>query len=223
MGNFGHHLAGSVAAAGVCGVAAYYGLHTGLADAGACGLVCGISGLIPDIDSPVSRPSDIIANLAGALAPMFALQALDSSGYSPSELLIIAFITYLIARFGLRSMIGRFTVHRGMIHSIPAAVIWGSIVFLAFRRAPALTQNIMAAGATIGFVVHLLIDELFSLVDISGGKFTPKASSGTALKFFGSAIFPNILTYIILSVLLYICAVDTGLIDNRYIIAWPVK
>ncbi|GAB1429868.1 hypothetical protein MASR2M18_07010 [Ignavibacteria bacterium] len=221
MGNFGHHLAGSVAAGGVCGAAAYYGLHTGLADAGACGLICGISGLIPDIDSPVSRPSDIIANLAGALVPMFALQAIDSAGYSPSELLIIAFITYLIARFGLRAMIGRFTVHRGMIHSIPAAVIWGAVVFLAFRRAPGLTQNIMATAATIGFATHLMIDEMFSLVDISGGKFTPKASSGTALKFFGHAVFPNILTYAILSVLLYICAVDAGFVGNKYIIAWP--
>lgn len=216
-------MAGSALAGCVCGTAAYYGLHTGLADAGACGLICGISGLIPDIDSPVSRPADIIANLAGALAPMFALQALDSSGYSPSELLITAFIVYLAARFGLRAAIGRFTVHRGMIHSIPVAVIWGSIVFLAFRRASGLTQNIMAAGAAIGFVVHLLIDEMFSLVDISGGKFTPKASSGTALKFFGHAVFPNILTYVILAVLLYICAADAGFIGDKYLIAWPIK
>lgn len=79
----------------------------------------------------------------------------------------------------------------------------------------------MATAATIGFATHLMIDEMFSLVDISGGKFTPKASSGTALKFFGHAVFPNILTYAILSVLLYICAVDAGFVGNKYIIAWP--
>lgn len=220
MGNFGHHLVGSVIAGGVCSAAAWYGLHVNIADAAACGLICGVSGLVPDIDSPVSRPSDIVANIAGALAPMFALQSFNSSAYSPSQLLIIAFAVYLCARFGLRALIGKFTVHRGMIHSIPAAIIWGAIVFLAFRRSPGLSQNIMAAGATIGFAVHLLIDEMFSLVDISGGKFAPKASSGTALKFFGPSLLPNLLTYFLLAIALYLCAADTGYVGRKYIPAW---
>lgn len=222
MGNFGHHLAGSALAGGACAAGAFYGLHAAVADAAACGLICGVSGLIPDIDSPVSRPSEIVANVAGALAPVFVLQALDSSAFSPSELLVIAFAAYLCARFGLRTLIARFTVHRGMIHSIPAAVVWGAVVFFAFRRAPGMTQNIMAAGATLGFAVHLLIDEMFSLVDISGGKFTPKASSGTALKFFGPAALPNILTYCLLFATLYLCAADAGFIGREYLPVWMI-
>ncbi len=214
MGNFGHHAAGSIASGAVVSAAAYYGLQSSVADAAAGGLLCALSGLIPDIDSPVSRPSDIIANFASVLAPIFILQSLDASEYSTSVLLIIAFTLYVAVRYGLRAVVSRMTAHRGMIHSIPSAIIWGAFVFLAFRRSPFMVKNIMAASAAIGFFVHLLIDEMFSLVDISGGKITPKSSSGTALKFFGHSTIANIFTYSLLAAVLYLCAKSSGFIGK---------
>ena len=57
-----------------------------------------------------------------------------------------------------------------------------------------------------------LTDEMFSMVDISGGKFTPKASAGTAFKFFGSTIWVSIATYTCVAFILYLCAVDAKMI-----------
>ena len=55
---------------------------------------------------------------------------------------------------------------------------------------------------------------MFSLVDISGGKFTPKKSSGSALKFFSKSILVNLLTYSFLVILLYMCAIQAGLVKK---------
>ncbi len=103
-------------------------------------------------------------------------------------------------------------MHRGIIHSIPMAFIWGAVVFLVYHRAPSLIQNVTAASATIGFITHLVIDETFSLVDINGGRFMPKRSFGTALKFFSNSIVANLIIYGCLALLLYWCGIESGML-----------
>lgn len=212
MGNFIHHLTGSIVAGVACGGGAFYLFHTSPVDSLACATLCGIGGLMPDVDSPMSKPTEYVVSIAGALAPVFVLQALSINTLSASQILLLSFGVYLSSRFFIKQIIKRFTVHRGIIHSIPAAIIWGGLVFLAFRHSPSLVQNIAASSALIGFLTHLLIDEMFSMVDIAGGKFTPKASSGTALKFFGSTLWVTVAIYICVAFILYLCAVDAKMI-----------
>lgn len=210
MGNFVHHLTGSVIAGAACAAASWYVFHTQAEDTAAVGVLCAISGLLPDVDSPYSKPSEYILSITSALAPAFILQNISAEHFTPSKIVIIAVGAYLLARFGLRLILKHITVHRGMIHSIPAALIWGAFVFLAFRHSPPMVQQLVAAAAIVGFIVHLLIDEMFSLVDISGGTFEPKKSAGTALKFFSNSSFANFLSYGILAFLLYICLRQAG-------------
>lgn len=210
MGNFAQHLTGSVIAGAACGVGASYLFHASPVDSAACAALCAVGGIMPDIDSPVSKPADFVVSISSAVAPVFILQMLKMHTLEASQIFLIALGVFLGARVILRQVIKRFTVHRGIIHSIPAAIIWGCLVFLAFRHSPPLIQNLAAASAVIGFITHLLIDEMFSLVDISGGKLSPKASSGTALKLFGSSLIITILTYLVVAFLLYLCAVDSG-------------
>lgn len=208
MGNFTHHLTGSLIAGVACGTGAMYLFGTSPTDSLACAILCGIGGLMPDIDSPMSKPTEYIVSITGALAPVFVLQALSLNSLTASQILLLSFGAYLGTRFILKVIIKRFTVHRGIIHSIPTAIIWGGLVFLAFRNSPDIVQNLAASSAIIGFLTHLLIDEMFSMMDISGGKFTPKASSGTALKFLGSTIMITVALYLCVAFVLYLCAVD---------------
>ncbi|MBS1538798.1 MAG: metal-dependent hydrolase [Bacteroidetes bacterium] len=213
MGNFIHHLTGSVVAGIACGGGAAYLFHATPIDSLACATLCGLGGLMPDVDSPVSKPTEFVVSITGALAPVFVMQAFSVNLLSASQILLLSVGAYLGTRFLIKQIIKRFTVHRGIIHSIPAAIIWGGLVFLAFRNSPGLVQNLAAASAVIGFITHLLIDEMFSLVDISGGKFTPKSSSGTALKFFGSTVLITIATYLCVAFILYLCAVEAKMVS----------
>ena len=87
------------------------------------------------------------------------------------------------------------------------AVLWGATVFILLRKEDTFIQNSMTLSAIAGFVVHLLIDELFSVVDISGGTFMPKRSFGTALKLTGMSGISTVLMYVFLSVILWYCFV----------------
>jgi membrane-bound metal-dependent hydrolase YbcI (DUF457 family) len=210
VGNFVHHLSGGMVAGALCGSAAYYSLHSSLADATAFGVISCVGSLLPDIDSPQSKPNEMGFGLASVIAPIFVIQGL---GYlSPSKMILTAIATYVLVRYGLRLAMHQFCVHRGMFHSIPAAVIWGCLVYWAFRLSPASVKNAAAASALFGFVVHLFIDEMFSFVNFEGVRISPKQSFGTALKFASSSLLATTAAYVMAGLLMYACLRDMRLL-----------
>lgn len=197
-------------AGAVCGAVAYYDLHTSLADATAFGVIACVGSLLPDIDSPHSKPNDMAFGLASVVTPIFVIQGM---GYlSPSKMILTALTVYALVKYGLRSAMSQFSVHRGMFHSIPAAVIWGALVYWAFRLSPPLIKNAAASSALFGFVVHLFIDEMFSFVNFEGVRVTPKQSFGTALKFASSSLLATTASYVIAGMLMYACLRDMRLL-----------
>jgi membrane-bound metal-dependent hydrolase YbcI (DUF457 family) len=210
VGNFVHHLSGGMIAGAFCGAASYYNLHTSLADATAFGIIATVGSLLPDVDSPHSKPNDMAFGLASVVAPIFIIQGM---GYlSPSKMILSALAMYGVVKYGLRFMMSRFSVHRGMFHSIPAAIIWGATVYWAFRLSPPLIKNAAAASALLGFIVHLFIDEMFSFVNFEGVQVSPKKSFGTALKFASSSLLATTAAYVIAGLLMYACLRDMRLI-----------
>jgi membrane-bound metal-dependent hydrolase YbcI (DUF457 family) len=205
MGNFVHHASGGILAGAACGAAAYYQFHITATDAAACGIIACVGSLLPDVDSPNSRPNDMAFGLASVLAPVFLLQGIGLARLSSSQVILIALAVYLFVKYALRSLMQQFSVHRGMFHSIPAAIIWSALVFQAFRLSPGIVKNTAAASALIGFVVHLLIDEMFSFVNFDGLRVAPKKSFGTAFKFYSSSLLATTATYAVMGVLLYAC------------------
>ena len=87
-------------------------------------------------------------------------------------------------RFGVGAVFRRFTVHRGIWHSLLATGLCGlgvtalSYQWLAQEAWQAWSQGL---ALTFGGVIHLLLDEVYS-VDLAGSRL--KRSFGTALKFF---------------------------------------
>lgn len=208
MGNFVHHLSGGMIAGAACGAVAYYNLHVPLTDATAFAIISCAGSLLPDIDSPNSRPNDMAFGLASVLAPVFVLQGIGLPRLTSSHVILTALAVYVIVKYGLRVLMRQFSVHRGMFHSIPAAIIWGALVYQAFRLSPQLIKNAAAASALVGFVTHLVIDEMFSFVNFDGTRIAPKKSFGTAFKFYSSSLLATTGTYIVMVVLLYACLRD---------------
>ena len=181
MADFNTHLLG---AAAVSGLAATVLVMTGqFPHQAVIGyFVLGvIGGLLPDLDSPTSVPIRI-AFAALAVVAGFLVVFTFGRRYSLVELVILWFGCFLFIRYGLFNLFDRVTAHRGLIHSIPAGIGFGLLaILLAFYVFNASATHAWLCGTfvTLGFIVHLLLDELYS-VDLSGKKLL-KSSFGTAL------------------------------------------
>lgn len=179
MADFKTHMLGAALVSGIAATGmAMVGDNTGQSVLGyfALGVV---GGILPDIDSDSSIPIRVAFNVLSVIVA-FLLVFHFSGNWSLLELLLLGLGGYLLVRFGVFSVFTAFTVHRGLIHSIPAGVMAGLIAVL-------LTDGVFDLGAVTawtvgtfvfcGFLVHLLLDEIYS-VDLMGA--TIKRSFGTA-------------------------------------------
>jgi hypothetical protein len=101
---------------------------------------------------------------------------------------------YCIIRFGVVEIFKRYTVHRGMWHSIPACVTCGLLTFLIVADQNLQVRFFKSAAVMLGFFSHLLLDEIWS-VNVRVGKLNVKKSFGTAIKFFGKDSWANYSVY----------------------------
>jgi len=142
-----------------------------------------LGGLLPDIDASNSRPVKLLFNVLALMGVAAALQVCKGS-YTPYPLLLISAGTYLLIRYGMFALFNALTVHRGVFHSVLAALFFALIMtcisyyFLHWDALHAWLNGIFIA---LGFIIHLLLDELYS-VDLSNSRM--KNSFGTALKLF---------------------------------------
>ena len=142
-----------------------------------------LGGLLPDIDASNSRPVKLLFNVLALMGVAAALHAFKD-GYAPYPLLLIVAGTYLFIRFVMFALFNALTVHRGVFHSVLAALFFALLMtcisyhFLHWDLLHAWLNGIFIA---VGFIVHLLLDELYS-VDLSNSRM--KNSFGTALKLF---------------------------------------
>ncbi len=180
MADFKTHLVG---AAAVSGLANTFLVMTGMVPHQAVigYFVLGVvGGLLPDIDSRTSIPIRIafaVLSVAAGFLVVFTFGA----RYSLLELIILWVGCFLIIRYGLLNLFSRFTTHRGLIHSIPAGVGFGlattAIAYHAFQSS-VIHAWLCGIFITLGFIVHLLLDEWYS-VNLYGRKLLKK-SFGTA-------------------------------------------
>ncbi|MCW4152941.1 metal-dependent hydrolase [Halomonas sp. 18H] len=183
MANFGTHI--SVAAGSGC-VLALGGWHLGLWtpwQAWPLMLLTTLGGIMPDIDSDHSHSVRLVFGLLAFISTASAawlLQARLDFGYW----LMACAATYLMVRYLLAPLFKRFSVHRGVWHSLLAAlfVAWtGSALSHGVLGQPAWLAWTHGTALLLGCLVHLTLDEVYS-VDLEGMRL--KRSFGTALKLF---------------------------------------
>lgn len=175
------------------------------------GVLCWIGGMLPDLDSETGRPIKELFSLTAAVASFVAMRSMIRVGTDPDTAILVAVVTYAAVRYGGSFILGKFAVHRGMFHSLPALMIAGESVFLTYTSDSYAVKFLMAGGISLGFLSHLVLDEVYS-VERKGVLIRLKKSSGSALKWFGKGLFGNAVAYAILLTMTYITLVESGVL-----------
>ena len=170
-------------------------------------LLTTVGGLLPDLDSDSGVPVRELFGLAAVLVPALLWRRLMNANFSDEELFVFLACVYVLIRYVVSHVFRRVTVHRGMYHSIPAMLIAGLIVYLSYQHPSMRTRLFLSVGVMIGFLSHLMLDELCS-VDFSGLTIKLNKYAGSAVKFFSPSIIGTLITYLILIGLGYLAIRD---------------
>ncbi|MDR2643486.1 MAG: metal-dependent hydrolase [Planctomycetaceae bacterium] len=195
----------------VIGAGAYYAgfpISVGLLSAG----FCSMAGMLPDIDSSSSRSFQECIYFAAGLCAVMIVERMRFFGFDHNAIMLSGAIAFLFVRFAIGGLVKKLTVHRGMFHSIPAAILTGELVFCL--SSGDFNERIVKSFAIVaGYLSHLILDEICS-IDHTGKKIKFKQSFGTALKFYDSK---HIFTVVILYLLIFF--IGAGTIRNPDFIA----
>jgi hypothetical protein len=150
---------------------------------------------------------------AAAVIPMLMLERFENFGWSREMMVLAAAGIYAAVRFGVAEVFKRYTVHRGMWHSIPACLACGLLAFLIVAGQDLAIRTFKAGAVSLGFFSHLLLDEIWSF-RLRSGRLNIKKSFGTALKFWGNNSYANLSVYAKLAVLGFLAVGDPMLMHQ---------
>ncbi len=214
MANFKQHLTVSTALGVAYGSAAHFMFDVPIPTSVLAGGLCSVSGMLPDIDSGSSKPLRESLAFAAAVIPLMMFDRLHQFELSPELMVLCGAGMYLLVRFGLARFLKYYTVHRGMFHSLPAAVIMGELAFLLASGDDVNYRVFKAGGVVIGFISHLIMDEIYA-VEWKPGKMRLKKSFGTALKMYSpKSWWGNISAYSKVILLTYVVFCEPGWVEE---------
>lgn len=176
------------------------------------GGLCGLSGMLPDVDSDSGIPRRETMGFAAAIVPMLLVDRFRQFDLTHDQMVLLAAGLYFAIRFVASRLIGKWSVHRGMWHSIPAVLIFAGVAFLIAGPANDLTVRYFKAFAVaLGALSHLILDEIYS-VDTRGVVPKFKKSFGTAVKMWGKNSWANFSTYAKLAVVVMAIAAEPSVL-----------
>jgi hypothetical protein len=159
------------------------------------GALCALGGMLPDIDSDSGIPRRESLGFLAAVVPMLLLDRFREWGLGHDDIVFATVAIYLGIRYIGAELLTKFTVHRGMFHSIPALLIFAGIAFLMCGTNNVQLRYFKAFAVFLGALSHLMLDELWS---VEVGRMGPrlKKSFGSALKLFSDDPWANFSTYV---------------------------
>jgi hypothetical protein len=193
MAGFKTHLTVSTLAGIGYGAGAYWLYHAPAQTCIFAAGLCSVSGMLPDVDSDPGRPLKESLSFAAAVVSTMLVDRIQQFGVSMEMIVLASAAMYLLIRFGASALLRRFTAHRGMFHSLPAAVLFGEVAFLLMSGEWPL-RCYKAGAVSLGYLSHLILDEMYS-VQYVRGRMALKRSFGTALKLFDRKWLPNMVVY----------------------------
>ncbi len=193
MANFKTHLLGGVASYAASTYLFWnQGNQTTFLYIGAMSI---IGSLFPDIDSDTSKTIRyffrgltiaILLIVSGSLY-------INSVDYRKSAFILVS-IPFLVL-YLVKPLFAKLTSHRGIYHTIPM----GLTISLLILYVPFISYRfVIASSFMLGFLTHLLLDEIYASITISGLRIKPKKSFGTALKWFAPSLYANVILNLIL-------------------------
>lgn len=154
-----------------------------------------IAGMLPDVDAGGGAPARELGGLIAAISPLAVIEffpGLKAGGIARIALVVIC--CYFITRMIVVRVLQKFTVHRGIIHSIPAAIITGEVVYLLFWDLYWQDRLYLATGAFVGFFSHLFLDASTNL-DLIGRALGKGEKKPAALKLRGKSLGATLAMY----------------------------
>ncbi len=140
-----------------------------------------LGGILPDIDLDYSSPTKMMFTALGAVVA-FLVMFRHAGRYSIIELWISWSFAYGVIRYLGWRLFADLTVHRGIFHSVAAALFFGfastTLSYYLFDCSQLLSW-VVGMFLFCGYIVHLGLDEIYS-VDFMNTRL--KRSFGTALK-----------------------------------------
>lgn len=212
MAGFQTHIGTSTVLGMVYGAAGAY-LGVPVETCFLAGGLCSVSGMLPDLDSDSGTPVREMTTFLAALVPMLMIERFQSFNWSRETMAFVAMLIYIAIRFGLVEIFKRYTVHRGMWHSIPACLTCGLLTFLIVGGQDLNIRAFKACAVILGFMSHLVLDEIWS-INVRSGRLNIKRSFGTAIKFWSKDSWANYSTYVKLVVVALFAIGDPMLMER---------
>jgi hypothetical protein len=219
MASFPVHFTTSSTTGAILGIASIYWLDFDWGAAISVAVYCALGGAIPDLDSDSGIPAREMFNLVSVFFPLLLYHRLEQEGLTSEQVFACMVGIYLVIRFGLKRLFRKFTVHRGMFHSVPVMIIFGLVVYLtgsqtAAAEAPGVNQDmrhfhraVLGVAAAIGVLTHLVLDEIWA-VNWEGLTIHLNQFAGSAVKLWSSSLVATSITYGILGLLVYATYLD---------------
>lgn len=170
-----------------------------------------LGAILPDMDSDSSVPFHVSFGSLAFVASALAFS--DAWRKSPDDIQTIivstvgtAFIVWVVIGYIFK----RFTKHRGMAHSIPATLLSGlTTFFIATHFGFSDTESfLLGLSMMLGYLGHLVLDEIWAAVNFQGKLFIPNKALGSALKLYSGDTFANLIVF---GALLFLLAGNVGL------------
>jgi len=183
MANFQTHLGGAALGGGLVASSILATGMMSLPQAISGWLLVMLGGLLPDIDSDHSNVVRGLFTVFGGMISILSIIILGADA-SIGLMWLVGTVSFVTVRYGLWYIFARFTVHRGIFHSLLAGVFFSVFTTVAafhLMALPARVSWLMGLCLMIGFIIHLFLDECYS-VDLVNGRI--KRSFGTAMKLF---------------------------------------
>ena len=181
MAGFNTHIATSTLVGIGYGAAAYTTFAVPIESCFVAAGLCSISGILPDVDSESGQTLREITGFAAAVVPLLLLDRLRNLGLNHEGIVLAGGCLYILMRIGLAGLLKRYTVHRGMWHSIPAALTAGLVASFLCDCPQPFVRLLKVLAVVLGYMTHLVLDEIYSF-ETRRGRFRIKKSFGTALK-----------------------------------------
>jgi len=214
MANFRVHLtvaaAGSITATAVC-------IQTGIVSQPEALLLVALgtlAGILPDIDSDHSIPTRLVFSIISFAVATAALLILQGKVHL-IVMLAASLLSALFIRYVVYALFTSITEHRGLFHSLPAALLFGLMTISTGIHVLDWQLDFAWIAATFvcgGYLLHLILDEIYS-VDFMDS--TLKKSFGSAFTLFNrSSWFSYVLLYAVVGSGFYLLPSPNGWVSS---------
>lgn len=157
-----------------------------------------LGSILPDMDSDSGVPFHVAFGSLTIVAVVLTFIAIHKQDPSNWKMLIAWSGGVGVFVWGVIGFIfKRFTHHRGMTHSLPSAFLVGLVTFFIASRLNFSDSDAFLLGMAIavGFVIHLVLDEIWAALNFHGTLFIPNKALGSALKIKSDSVPITIFVY----------------------------